>query len=483
MKTLLVVSILLSSTVLPAIPLASAHGVCGGLQSTYVHTLYPTLSKQSVKTGEDFTITGNVTAFTGNDLKGQLLLQTEQGSNGRFVITSVTPTGGMLDIPGNSVIPYSITVKPLLPGNYYVAAGINLVGIDKSLINNGCPTAPDIAVTGTPMCAQGMVAVSKAEDGSIFCIKSGDAQNIVQRGWASKIVPSVPIAETLQEGNKTSSDALKLLLSTNSTVIKPNQTLGIDITLNNTSSSVLVKDAQNNWPMQGLSMGPCQFDPVGVGVYGGNYAIENITNARPLQLYQNGTYNCPAFAGIDRYIFEPSGDKAVLENSNGNSTGEVKYHTSFDGFYTGNGFVPPDVGVYTILADDEWGHLAIQHFTVALTQNVSAVSNLIPVINTNFTINYNLTGNNKLLDANMSKQSNSLILSLGTTSNGTLTVSIPRTLLDSKSAYSNQDTQFIILVDKQEVKYIETTSIDARTLTIPFELGAKKIEITAPVNI
>ena len=83
----------------------------------------------------------------------------------------------------------------------------------------------------------------------------------------------------------------------------------------------------------------------------------------------------------------------------------------------------------------------------------------------------------------MDSQSKSLILSLDSTSKGMMTISISRELLDSKSAYSNQDTRFIILVDKQEVKYSETTSITTRTLTIPFELGAKKIEITSTVGI
>jgi len=104
------------------------------------------------------------------------------------------------------------------------------------------------------------------------------------------------------------------------------------------------------------------------------------------------------------------------------------------------------------------------------------------VINTNFTINYNIFGGN-VSEITQDPKSNTLIVLLQTTGDGRLTLKIPRTLLDSKSAASNQDTKFIILVDKKEVKYTETTSIDARTLTIPFGLGAKKIEITAPVNI
>lgn len=146
--------------------------------------------------------------------------------------------------------------------------------------------------------------------------------------------------------------------------------------------------------------------------------------------------------------------------------------------------------VLTVSFDDLFEHQKTvkQKFSVFAFKNTSIFDTgiypfTVGVINANFTIHYNISGNNKLSDANMNLQSKSLILSLQSTNNGTLIVSIPRALLDSKSAYSNQDTKFIILIDKQEVKYTETTSITARTLTIPFELGVKKIEITVPVNI
>lgn len=106
--------------------------------------------------------------------------------------------------------------------------------------------------------------------------------------------------------------------------------------------------------------------------------------------------------------------------------------------------------------------------------------NMIKVQNTNFTINYDITGNNKLIDANMYAQKTSLVLSLHTSSNGTLSVSIPRVLLDS-NLYP--DTHFIVLVDKKEVNFTETVSLTARTLIIPFEYGAETMEIIAPQRI
>ncbi|HEX5358476.1 MAG TPA: hypothetical protein VFW99_01015 [Candidatus Nitrosotalea sp.] len=97
----------------------------------------------------------------------------------------------------------------------------------------------------------------------------------------------------------------------------------------------------------------------------------------------------------------------------------------------------------------------------------------------NFTLNYNISGNNKLLDAKMDSRSESLILSLESTSNGTLVVSIPRPLLNSKTN-ANQDDQFIVLEDGQEVDYKQINStIMVRTLSIQFTNHTSSIEIIA----
>lgn len=76
------------------------------------------------------------------------------------------------------------------------------------------------------------------------------------------------------------------------------------------------------------------------------------------------------------------------------------------------------------------------------------------VTNTNFTINYDISGG-QVSKITHDQKSNTLIVSLQTTKDGHVTLAVPRTLLDSKE--NNQDTQFVILVDGQEVKYAETT--------------------------
>lgn len=146
-------------------------------------------------------------------------------------------------------------------------------------------------------------------------------------------------------------------------------------------------------------------------------------------------------------------------------------------------------GNYTITAsfDDSvtYHHtIAEEKFSVILPKNTTVYNTGITpmsanVANTNFTINYDIVGNGKILDAKMDAQSKSLILLLDTKSNGTLILSIPRALLDIKKNDRGMG-EFYMLADGQETtfKEIHTTPTD-RIFSIPFQNGTKDIEIIA----
>jgi predicted secreted protein with PEFG-CTERM motif len=107
--------------------------------------------------------------------------------------------------------------------------------------------------------------------------------------------------------------------------------------------------------------------------------------------------------------------------------------------------------------------------------SVAQVPSTIPVDGTNFSISYTIT-NGKVLDIKADTQSKSLIVSIQTTGNGVLTVTLPRALIDAQ--VNGQDDQFFVLNDGQEASFqeINKTSTD-RTLSIPFTDGIQQIEI------
>ena len=103
--------------------------------------------------------------------------------------------------------------------------------------------------------------------------------------------------------------------------------------------------------------------------------------------------------------------------------------------------------------------------------------NTIPVDGTNMSVTYSIT-NGKVLDIKSDTNSKSLIVSIQTTGDGTLTINMPRALIDAKKI-DGSDDQFFVLNDGQENDQFQETSntVTARTLQIPFTYGTSQIEI------
>ena len=89
-------------------------------------------------------------------------------------------------------------------------------------------------------------------------------------------------------------------------------------------------------------------------------------------------------------------------------------------------------------------------------------------------IGYEISGG-KLLNIIPDVDANSLIVSIDATSDGSLTLTIPRSILDA--TMNGEDDEFFILIDGEEVDFDETTSSTDRTITIEFPAGAEEIEI------
>ncbi len=101
--------------------------------------------------------------------------------------------------------------------------------------------------------------------------------------------------------------------------------------------------------------------------------------------------------------------------------------------------------------------------------------NTIKVDGTDFSVSYSIT-NGKVLGIKADTQSKSLIVSIQTTGDGTLTITLPRALIDAK-INAQTDDQFFVLTDGQEATFTETKTATDRTLTIPFTDGTGQIEI------
>jgi predicted secreted protein with PEFG-CTERM motif len=99
----------------------------------------------------------------------------------------------------------------------------------------------------------------------------------------------------------------------------------------------------------------------------------------------------------------------------------------------------------------------------------------IGVDRTNFVLSYTITGG-KVLSVTPDDEANSLIIGISTTSDGMLTITLPRELIDAIGPDGQEDT-FFVLVDGEEVDFDETKTSKDRTLKIAFPDGAEEIEI------
>lgn len=99
----------------------------------------------------------------------------------------------------------------------------------------------------------------------------------------------------------------------------------------------------------------------------------------------------------------------------------------------------------------------------------------IKIDGTDFSVKYSIT-NGKVLGMKVDTNSKSLIVSIQTTGDGVLTVTLPRGLIDAKTG--STDAPFVVMNDGQENTFEETsTTTTDRTLSIPFTNGTTQVEI------
>jgi hypothetical protein len=99
---------------------------------------------------------------------------------------------------------------------------------------------------------------------------------------------------------------------------------------------------------------------------------------------------------------------------------------------------------------------------------------IIQVEGTDLSISYKIVGG-QLLNIHPNIQNKSLVLSVKAVSNGTLTISLPRSVIDSKT--DGEDAQFVVIINGITVSHAEQPGSLERTLTIPFSNETKEVTI------
>jgi methane/ammonia monooxygenase subunit B len=140
-------TIIAVSVITYILPAASAHGVQAQLQSRFVRIDNEQFSDQTLTTGEDLTVTGELTSLVNRPLRGWLSLFSESSNAGnRWEFLARDPPGNIFDLPPGATIPYSITVRALEPGTYHVHTQLNVENVGP-----GLGRGATVSVTGEPI--------------------------------------------------------------------------------------------------------------------------------------------------------------------------------------------------------------------------------------------------------------------------------------------------------------------------------------------
>ena len=119
--------------------------------------------------------------------------------------------------------------------------------------------------------------------------------------------------------------------------------------------------------------------------------------------------------------------------------------------------------------------VVISLFTaVSFAQSTSTYNVVDPISGKSYPVNYNLTGGT-VSDMSLDTNATSLVISLQTTNDGNLTITLPRTVIDAKAGAN--DDQFFVLVDGADTNFQESKTNTDRTLSIPIVVGTEKVEI------
>lgn len=152
-------------------------------------------------------------------------------------------------------------------------------------------------------------------------------------------------------------------LSINLNTTNPSGEGGVSISawLNNTSSEILNATASSQWTVNPSELwtGVCTYGwPVGVGVIRGYFTPDNYTLGT-FVLLPRPLINCPNIASAPgSFLMQPRSSQAIVRLGGSlaewNLGSTLAYRNQADGSKLS--------GVYTAVAADEWGDVAIVHF-------------------------------------------------------------------------------------------------------------------------
>lgn len=141
-----------------------------------------------------------------------------------------------------------------------------------------------------------------------------------------------------------------------------------------------------------------------------------------------------------------------------------------------------DYAIWNVSGDTwiETGKYSLLSDAITMMEVADAPTGMVMVDSTEFAPPFTMTGGD-ILAMSTNPQENTLIINMATNmatpEGGSLTITLPRALIDSKLVDETDDS-FFVLIDGEEANYLETESTaDSRTIQVEFVGGSEMIEV------
>jgi hypothetical protein len=244
-----------------------------------------------------------------------------------------------------------------------------------------------VIVVGVGVVSSGVLNSSSS---TIVSTTSGSSSAATVSSTTSNSSVTLSSSSGLNQTIETSNSALGLevLLSVNSTTIPSEDAISVAASVVNARSTANNLTASSDWPIAGLSSGPCapEWYPAGITVLRGYYEVQNLSDGRPIFVWP--IISCPAEGSLDvtSYSFLPKSDRANFSSQSSGSfassnqsipiaVSSTIFAANGTGFYTSLGSALPST--YTLVAGDEWGQIVLMHFEVTPSDILPKVGNFL----------------------------------------------------------------------------------------------------------
>ncbi len=108
------------------------------------------------------------------------------------------------------------------------------------------------------------------------------------------------------------------------------------------------------------------------------------------------------------------------------------------------------------------------------TSYAQSANDTVNINGTSYVISHTIEGG-KILGINLDSQSKTLMILIHPSTNGSLTIDLPRILIDAK--VNGSDTHYTVLVNNHGANFKELITADYREITISFPNGTNTIAI------